>query len=260
MLKQLHRKKLFLPTLIFVPTLCCLLLLGRWQLDRKHWKEELLSAISLRTASLPQDLEIFLKKHKTTQTQDVTASLDYYSIRVRGSFLHDKELYLYAPDPNLGAGYHVYTPLMVNNTDTILIVNRGYVPENKKDPQSRKEGQISGEVEITGLLRSPGKQGLFVPDNNPAQNLWFWRDLGGMIHKSFKDPLPKTYPFFLETLQEASGGLPKGRATLLEFPNRHLEYAITWFGLAFVLSSIYVLYVLSCIREANKISTQEKTN
>ena len=63
--------------------------------------------------------------------------LEYYPVRARGRFLYDKEIYFYAPDQNFGAGYHLYTPFQIKNSKKILVVNRGFIPEQIKDPRPR---------------------------------------------------------------------------------------------------------------------------
>ena len=44
------------------------------------------------------------------------------------------------------------------------------------------------------------------------------------------------------------GGWPKGGVTLVNLPNRHLEYAFTWFGLAGALAAIFAAFVAARLR------------
>ena len=96
-----------------------------------------------------------------------------------------------------GPGFHVFTPLETAD-GRILFVNRGFVPERLKDPASRAAGQPQGEVEVTGLLRRPAEQGWFTPANEPARNLWFWRDLDGMAASVLGRDQARALPFFLD--------------------------------------------------------------
>ena len=159
-----------------------LLSLGKWQLDRRAWKEALIAAIEARTKEEPVDL---LSAYSATYQSDL--GFEYMRVKARGRFHHDKERYFYAPDPELGPGYHVYTPFEVAEGGGILFVNRGYVPEALKSADRRPQGQLDGEVEVTGLLRAPGQQGFFTPDNDPTRNLWYWRDLYGLLASAFGD-------------------------------------------------------------------------
>jgi surfeit locus 1 family protein len=112
-------------------------------------------------------------------------------------------------------------------------------------------GQIEGEIELTGLLRMPSTKGTFTPDNEPQHNLWYWRDLDGLIRATFAAGDRARVPAFVDAEAAALGGWPKGGATLLELPNRHLEYAITWFGLAAALIAVFAAYTAPRLGRAN---------
>ena len=47
---------------------------------------------------------------------------------------------------------------------------------------------------------------------------------------------------------EPPGGLPRGGVTRLDLPNRHLEYALTWYGLALTLIGVYAAFAASRLR------------
>jgi surfeit locus 1 family protein len=92
---------------------------------------------------------------------------------------------------------------------------------------------------------------MFIPNNEPEQNRWFWRDLGVMAQSMFGSSGPAAAPFFLEAdRSDIPGGWPLGGQTRLDLPNNHLQYAITWFLLALCLVVIYVIYVRSRLRAA----------
>jgi surfeit locus 1 family protein len=246
MIARLRERKLLIPTVMVILALPMLLSLGFWQLDRREWKEGLLADIANRTRAEPVALERLLKG--VADAPVARADLEYARARVRGQFLHDRELYLYAPSQTYGPGYHVYTPFQIAGSGDVLIVNRGYVPERFKAPAGRAQGQVDGDVDVVGLVRLPGAHARFVPDNDPKGNLWFWRDFDGMLAATFpKDP-PKSLPLFIEAEADAPGGWPKGGVTELKLPNRHLEYALTWFGLALVLAAIYAMYAIPRLR------------
>jgi surfeit locus 1 family protein len=226
-----------------------LLGLGKWQLDRKAWKEGLIAAIEERLVAKPVDVGSAFTA--TYAPPHDAVGYEYIRVRAKGRFHHDKERYYYAPDQQMGPGFHVYTPFEMSPNGTILFVNRGYVPEHLKDPAKRSQGQVDGEVEVTGLLRSPGVQETFTPDNDVAGNLWFWRDYYGMLRSAFENTERPQMPVFVDAEGEAPGGWPKGGATLVKLPNRHLEYAITWFGLAAVLLAVFATYAAGRLRGKN---------
>lgn len=225
--------------------LVILLGLGFWQMERRAWKENLLATIAARTSEAPVD---FLNAYSATHENEL--GFEYMRAKLRGRFLNDKERYFFAPDPKLGPGYHVYTPLEIAGTKQVLFVNRGYVTEDLKDPAKRQQGQLEGEVEVVGLMRGPGVKGAFTPDNDANANLWFWRDYQGLFASAFSGTDLTTVAAFLDAEDAAPGGWPKGHATLVELPNRHLEYALTWFGLAATLAVVFLAYAWTRLREA----------
>jgi len=98
-------------------------------------------------------------------------------------------------------------------------------------------------------VRAPDTQGLFTPNNEPEANRWFWRDLDRMVHSMYPTATLDVPPFFIEAEKsDVPGGWPEGGQTRLSLPNNHLQYAITWFGLAAALIVIYAFYVRSLYR------------
>jgi surfeit locus 1 family protein len=98
-------------------------------------------------------------------------------------------------------------------------------------------------------LPPTSSKGVFTPDNEPQANLWYWRDFSGLFASAFSGGDRGFIPVFLDASSAAPGGWPRGGATLLELPNRHLEYAITWFGLAAALLAVFGAYVATRLRE-----------
>lgn len=225
--------------------LAILLGLGFWQMERRAWKENLLATIQARTSEAPVD---FLNAYSATHENEL--GFEYMRAKIRGRYLNDKERYFYAPDPTLGPGYHVFTPLEIAGTKEVVFVNRGYVTEDLKDPAKRAQGQLEGEVEVVGLMRGPGVKTAFTPDNDAKANLWFWRDYQALFDSAFSGSDLTTVAAFLDAEDAAPGGWPKGHATLVDLPNRHLEYALTWFGLAATLVAVFLAYAWSRLRGA----------
>lgn len=222
-----------------------LVALGMWQLDRLAWKESLIAAIDQGLAKKPAPLETPADAWKTLGREE------YRPVSVTGTFRHQDERHLFTSQDGQ-TGWHIYTPLDTEGGH-ILFVNRGFVPDDLKDPATRPDGQVQGPVTVVGLVRTPGVQGSFEPDRDPAKNVWYWRDLAGMVGSlGEKGAWEKMMPFFIDAVAEPEtpGGWPKGGATRLEIPNRHLEYALTWFGLAGALIAVFAAFVWSRLRKA----------
>ena len=144
----------------------------------------------------------------------------------------------FRPDVS-GPGYWVFTPARLAD-GSIVIVNRGFVPEDRKDPKSRADGQISGPVDIVGAMRWPDTRHWFTPNDDAAHNLWFSRDPQAIAAAK---GLGAVAPFYVE--QEAPvppGGLPQPGKLVVALPDNHLQYAITWYGLAAALVVVFVVW------------------
>ena len=203
--------------------------LGSWQVQRLIWKAELTEERTARAAAAvidlpapPVDLEV----------------MELRPVRVNGTFLHEHEMFLAARSFDRRVGYHVLTPLRRADGRTVL-VNRGWVAHADKDPANRSKGQIAGEVSVEGFLRGQRPKALFQPENDPDQDVWFWVDLEGITQRlGFV-----VEPFVIEAGPAPNpGGFPIGGQTRIELPNDHLQYAITWYALAFSLGVIFVIY------------------
>jgi len=228
-------------TALMLAGLALLIGLGVWQLKRLEWKQGLIAQIEARTKGPPITLEDAVAL--AGQGRDPS----YYRVGVDGRFHHAKERYLYAVSDGR-VGWHVITPLETEDGD-IVLVDRGFVPDELKDPSARALGQVENVVTVTGIARSPETQTLFTPDNEPKVNRWFWRDLAGMARSMFPAGTIDVAPFFLEAdKSKVPGFWPEGGQTRLEIPNNHLQYAITWFLLGACLLIVYGLYVRSLYR------------
>lgn len=215
--------------------LIILLSLGTWQIYRLQWKEHLLAEIEARRHTPPMALA------EVEQMARSGADIDYVPVTVAGTLEHAHEQYFFATQDGK-VGYHVYTPLILPDGRAVF-VNRGFVPEALKGPAKRSEGQVAGTVTMTGLARAKldGKPSWAVPDNEPARQLYFWKDLDAMA-ASAAVPKDKLVPFFIDADAAPNpGGWPKGGVTQLDLPNNHLSYALTWYGLAAVLLVVSVL-------------------
>lgn len=214
--------------------------LGAWQLQRLGMKAEMLRNIEQRIAVAPVALPA------ETRWAASQSEFDYLKVSVSGVFRHDQEAYLFGviDKNNRGEnipGYFVFTPLVLD-TGAILIVNRGFVPQSYKEPQTRVQAQVEGRVTLTGLLRIPERQGLFTPDADRSKRVLYARD-PALIASWFD--LKTTAPFTLDVDAKANaGGWPLGGQTIISVPNNHLQYAITWFSLGLVTAAMFAFYVV----------------
>lgn len=226
-------RSLFWPIAVSVGAFLVLIGLGTWQVQRLFWKEGLIAerqaAVTAPPIALPRSLA-------------EARGLEFHRVAAKGRFLNDRELDLGATDDDGHPGYQVITPLLLDD-GAVLLVNRGFVPEAKRAPASRAQGELAGEVTVTGLLRlaPEEKPHWFLPDNNPAKNYWFYVDIPAMAAAAQQEHV---LPFYMDAdATPVPGGLPRGGQTRLDLPNNHLQYAITWYALAAGLAVIAVLRI-----------------
>jgi len=236
---SLHRLRLaglVWPTALSLAALAILVGLGTWQLQRKQWKDQLIAQIAARVHAEPVPLA------RAEEMLRGGGDVEYLHVVARGRFLNDKERYVYAPAPT-GLGWHVYTPLELAPA-RVVWVNRGFVPDDRKAAATRAQGLAAGEVDLRGLVRAGARVGAFTPSNDVARNLWHWPDLPAMSASAFGAKAPQTLPFAIDADAQPAppGGLPRGGVTRLDLPNRHLEYALTWYGLALTLIGVYFAF------------------
>jgi len=226
-------RPLLWPTLMTIPALIILVLLGNWQVRRLHWKNHLIAQIEQRTVAPPRPLDDVLKN---AQGPD---DINYWHVFVSGVLDHTHELYLFTQDAGGRPVYHVITPLLRGDQPAVFI-DRGKIPIENQDPTTRQEGQIKGRVTLTGIVRTPPGQGTFVPDNQPADNIWFFLDTDTMASVA---GLKLYLPVIVEVDATPNpGGLPVGGQTVVTLRNNHLGYIITWYGLALALLGVYLIF------------------
>ncbi|MDX1737721.1 MAG: SURF1 family protein [Alphaproteobacteria bacterium] len=219
-----------IPTLMVIPALIVIFGLAIWQTQRLQWKEDLIEKMQSRAESVPAPLP------SSGLSEEENEFLPYH---VTGRFEHDKEIYLVNRSLNGNPGMHVYTPLVRSDGQGVVMVNRGWVPFEDHLPASRLQGQIGGEVTVSGLLRFPKGRNMFIPDNEVDKNVWFYVDIDQMATQ-VKHELADYY--ILSSDDQVPGGFPIGKQWHLNIANNHLQYAITWFLLGITLLVIFLIF------------------
>jgi len=213
-----------------VPTLVMLLVVGLmfslsfWQFQRLQWKNALLADIEAAQSQPPKELAAY--------PVESLNKAEWHNVTVTGTLLHDKELYATPRYYKEQLGYAVLTPLVFPTASgpRYALINRGWVPPEKKDPKTRMQGNSNGLVMVMGVIRNPMAQGAFRPDNNPGKNLWFWYDIKAM-GKQVELPL---LPVFIDAtdVRPADGAAytegPLPFPLEIKIRNDHLGYALTW--------------------------------
>jgi surfeit locus 1 family protein len=263
MLMLLRGKRLLWPTLFSLTGLAVLSGLGTWQMQRKAWKEELIQMIQARSAAAPLPPETWRElRCERADRVGLARSCDYTAVWLRGRFDHASERHVFASIPRQQGGmgrwgYWIFTPFWLPHHEGWTLINRGFVPHDRKDAATRVEGQLAGEIEIVGLLRTAQARGWFDGKNDKAGNVWYVRDPFELLEarkaiasfdlnwRATGGP-PDPLVFYIDQVAPVpKGGLPLPLAARGALPNRHLQYAITWYGLAATLMGVYLAFAWS---------------
>ncbi|MEM1364256.1 MAG: SURF1 family protein [Pseudomonadota bacterium] len=237
---------LILLTIATLAVLACLIALGTWQVVRLEWKQNLIAETNARVAAEPQPLAQIMERFE--ETRDV----DYFPVRLEGRFLDGEAHYLNTLDGI--SGWNIYAPFELTDGQ-IVIVNRGFVPDQLKAPEARG-GLPEGVIELTGLSRNAPseKPSSILPDNDQTKNQFFWRSINNMASIMGLKQKERPYlPFFVDAGADATpeSGWPRAGTTRISFSNNHLQYVITWYGLALALVGVYIAFVRKRMRERN---------
>ena len=214
------RRGLLWPAVTTLLMLLVLLGLGTWQVRRLHWKQGILAQIAAAEAAPPVPLP--------------TVPGPFQKVRVTGQFLPGLTAFygVEVRDVPNGAlmGRHMIVPLATEGR--IILVNRGWVPENSRPAPP------TGPVTITGYVRPPERPRLLGAADNPAGREFFTLDPTAIAASL---GLTNVAPFTLVALGPPAG--PPIPAQHLPRPmNNHLSYALTWYGLAIVLAIVFIAW------------------
>jgi surfeit locus 1 family protein len=234
MTAALRRGGLLVPSVVALAALVVLVGLGTWQIERKAWKESLISTLDRRLNDAPIALP------PSTEWAGMTPeNSEFTRVRVRVQFLKDSDALVYTSgsairDDVKGTGYFVFSPALLADGQQVVI-NRGFVPR-------RTYPAPSGPQDIVGSIRWPETPSMFVADHDTAGEIWMVRDPAAMA--KFKT-WGTVAPFYIE--QETPvppGGLPHPAELKVQLRNEHLQYAITWYGLAAVLVVMFAVWAV----------------
>ena len=209
-----------------------LVALGTWQVHRRAWKLDLIARVERRIHAPP------VAAPGPAAWPAIGAARDEYRrVVLHGAFLHDRETLVQAVT-RLGGGFWVVTPLRTDRGFTVL-VNRGFVPAARRDLTTRPTGERAGVATVTGLVRMSEPKGGFLRANDPAHGRWYSRDVAAIAAAR---GLAGVAPYFVDADGTPNpGGLPVGGLTVIAFPNNHLVYACTWYGLAAMVAGGFIL-------------------
>ena len=207
---------------LLVAVIALLLSLGTWQLQRNNWKNGLVEERNLRTDAAPLTFE-------DTRTLDPDA-LDYHRLADDGAWDHERSFILANRARFQTKGEELVTPLLLAPDGPAVLVNRGWYPDGERDPVLATLQQRPDTVE--GLI-SIHTASARITD----AGTWTGIDPTAMAAELPYEVLPWIVieGERVEPTANPDGELPVQRYAAFANTTPHMEYALTWFGLAVAL-------------------------
>lgn len=246
--------RLFFPGLLTAVMLVVLMSLGFWQVERLAWKTDLKATIEARRNRPPISL---------SGAQDVAALNEadhaYQPAELVGRFASEAVFWFTQIEnrptglpKSATVGYHALSPFMLED-GTPILVDRGFLPSGL---EAGLPSADAAPQRLPVVLRWPDKRGRFDNVDKPAQNLFYVRDPQAIgAHWGLR--LPPVIGERTETTSDINPQAiwPRGGQTRFQLTDNHLQYAVTWFGLAIVLvivSGLWHIRWLKARRQAGR--------
>jgi surfeit locus 1 family protein len=235
----LSRKALVAFCILALVAVAALVALGTWQVHRLAWKRDLIARVEARVHASP-----VAAPERERWSEVTAASHEYRRVAASGTLLEDKTALVQALT-QLGAGYWVMTPLR-RADGAVVLVNRGFVPADRRDPTTWGTQAGPLPTSVTGLLRISEPGGGFLRANDAASGRWYSRDVQAIAAAY---GLRDVAPYFIDAEKTpGASGLPVAGLTVTSFPNNHLVYAATWYTLALMLAAAAALITVRSLR------------
>lgn len=233
-------------------SLAILIGLGGWQLQRLHWKEALLARVAALQAAPATAGAAALER------MAAGADLDFARIRlVCPGLASAPYLELFSVRDGQAGSRLISACRVAGGGYHSILVDRGFV---RDDVSARPRVNVSdlAPVEVVGVLRAPETGNLFSPANDVAANRWYVRDVAAMA-KALKVDAPAPLFLMAETSSNPDWQALDPAPLPAEISNRHLEYALTWFGLAAALVGVYAAMLWRIFRRSGRRFGEENS-
>ncbi|MBV6656530.1 MAG: SURF1 family protein [Devosiaceae bacterium] len=236
--------KRLLTIALILGALATLLALGTWQLQRLEWKQGLIAQAQERPTLPPvplgellEEAELQMISSTYGEAQDeAIEGLSYRRTSLEGRFVTEPVRVFTtlsdAEGPYEGPGYWWLQGF--ETASSIVFVNRGFVPFELA-PGLGVRRAPAGVVQLEGLIRPNDVAGRFTPEADYEDGLIYRRDVSQLMQAS---GVSVALPITIDLAAGVGGELPQAGETKFTFTNRHLEYALTWYGLALCLVGV----------------------
>jgi cytochrome oxidase assembly protein ShyY1 len=232
---------------VFTVVMVALLLgLGLWQLQRRVEKHALIAALTERLAAVPGELPPVQQWSALTPAAD-----EFRRVRFAATYQSSPDVMVYSSGSAVrsdvsGPGTWAFLPARLAGGETV-VVNTGFVQNTMQDRAQQDRAArrlVTGTLVIlTGYLRFPESASLLTPRENLEKRLWFARDTLAMAQQLGWDRGGRVAPFYIDLESPVpESGIPKPGPLDVHLKDDHLQYAITWFGLAAAVAIAFAVW------------------
>lgn len=243
-----------LTTLLAIAAVGVMARLGFWQLDRLEQRRAANALIAAQLDNPPIDLAAALADGSLSPDQ--LNDMEYRSVVLRGEYRPDQQLILRNQvwEEQL-AGSHLLTPLVLEGSDYVVLVDRGWIPLSETDPATWHKYDQAGPVELQGVLKKTQDARRFgVPDPTaapgvvvPAWNAVRIARISGQISGDL-------LPAYVLLAPPAGVEQTEPPFAALESPDlsegSHMSYALQWFSFAAILAIGYPFFVKKQLKDS----------
>jgi surfeit locus 1 family protein len=208
--------------------------LGTWQIQRLKWKEGVLARIAALQAAPARPIAPVLERVAQGADADFTRVTATCPGLGSAPFLE-----LYSVRDGQAGVRLISTCKVATGRYATVLVDRGFVADtvSARPPVARSDAPLT----VRGVLRQPEHGNLFSPPNAPSR--WYVRDVPAMA-AALGAAQPAPLFLMAETSTNPEWAALAPAPLPADIPNRHLEYALTWYGLAGALLGVYATMLL----------------
>lgn len=226
----------FWGTLLTLGGVAVLCALGYWQVERMAWKQQILERLEHVYA---QDAAVYALADK--DFSEVVTKENLYVFKrgfISGHFINEKTI-LISPKVFKGkVGAHVITPFEIENGRQIILVNRGWIPQEGQQMLKEAGLESGGRVKIEGMVRSAPERNVYTPQNVPEKGQWYFLDVAQIAqYMGLQNVF--SHILVLEGIEGVKSEYPIVEGARLEISNNHAQYAVFWFSMAVVLIIVF---------------------
>lgn len=218
-------------SLVTAALLYIMMSLGFWQADRAEFKDTLQQKIVERKKLSPVDFE---------ELPSSSESRRYHPLKFVGEFDAQHNFLLDNITLNRQVGYHVFTPVKIDESKAIL-VNRGFVPQGKTRDQLPEIDAPDGKIVLQGLLDLTPSKTLVLAENVQETDRWpvvlqyiDLKEINQLLGYELYDMV-----LWLDPDEAASFEYDLPVLNLNAAKNN--GYAFQWFAMSLALSIIYIV-------------------